>query len=200
MPQSAAASGQVDEVLAVEAMPARLMEYRKHLHSVSISKDGSGIRTDTAQHIATIFGALRARTGHDFLQYKEKTLLRRLQRRMHLLQIETTEAYIEKVRVQPEELDQLFRELLIGVTQFFLDPTAFEALNETVLKGLVANKGADETVRVRVSGCATGHEAYTIAILLREAIGNRRPKPKIQIFGTDIDDRAITAARLGRYG
>ena len=199
MPQSAAASGQVDEVLAVEAMPARLVQYRKHLHSVSVSKDGNGTRTDAAQHIATIFGALRARTGHDFLQYKEKTLLRRLQRRMQLLQIETTEAYIEKVRDQPEELDQLFRELLIGVTQFFRDPVAFEALNETVLKGLVANKGADETVRVWVPGCATGHEAYTIAILLREAIGNRRPKPKVQIFGTDIDDRAIAAARLGRY-
>ena len=199
MPQSAAASGQVDEVLAVEAIPARLVEYRKHLHSVSVNKDDNGTRTDAAQYIATIFGALRARTGHDFLQYKEKTLLRRLQRRMQLLQIETTEAYIERVRDQPEELDQLFRELLIGVTQFFRDPVAFEALNETVLKGLVANKGADETVRVWVPGCATGHEAYTIAILLREAIGNRRPTLKIQVFGTDIDDRAISAARIGRY-
>ncbi len=199
MPQSAAASGQVDEVLAVEAMPARLIEYRKHLQSVSASKDGSGTRTDATQRIATIFGALRARTGHDFLQYKEKTLLRRLQRRMQVLQIETTEGYIERVRDQPEELDQLFQELLIGVTQFFRDPTAFDALNETVLKGLVANKGADETVRVWVPGCATGHEVYTIAILLREAIGTRRAKPKVQIFGTDIDDRAIAAARLGRY-
>ena len=199
MPQSAAASGQVDDVLAVEAMPVRLMDYRKHFSSVSANKDSNGTRTDAAQHIATIFGALRARTGHDFLQYKEKTLLRRLQRRMQLLQIETAEGYIERVRDKPEELDQLFRELLIGVTQFFRDPASFEALNETVLKGLVANKGADETVRVWVPGCATGHEAYTIAILLREAVGTRRPKPRIQIFGTDIDDRAIAAARLGRY-
>jgi len=199
MPQSAAASGQVDEVLAVEAMPARLIEYQKHLHSVSVKKDGNGTRTDAAQHIATIFGALRARTGHDFLQYKEKTLLRRLQRRMQLLQIETTEAYIERIRDQPEELVKLFQELLIGVTQFFRDPAAFEALNETVLKGLVVDKGADETVRIWVPGCARGHEAYTIAILLREAIGNRRSKPKVQIFGTDIDDRAIAVARQGRY-
>ncbi len=199
MPQSAAASGQVDEVLAVEAMPARLITYRKHLHSVLVNKDSNGTRTDATQHIATIFSALRARTGHDFLQYKEKTLLRRLQRRMQLLQIETTESYIERIRDQPEELDKLFQELLIGVTQFFRDPAAFEALNETVLKGLVANKGADETVRVWVPGCAAGHEVYTIAILLREAIGTLRPKPKVQIFGTDIDDRAIAAARLGRY-
>ena len=199
MPQSAAASGQVDEVLAVEAMPARLIVHKKYVHSVAFSKNGSAPRTDAAQQIETIFGALRARTGHDFLQYKEKTLLRRLQRRMQLLQIESTEGYIQRVRDQPEELDHLFRELLIGVTQFFRDSAAFDALNESVLKGLVANKGADETVRVWVPGCATGHEAYTIAILLREAIGTRRPKPKIQIFGTDIDDRAIAAARLGRY-
>lgn len=88
MPQSAAASGQVDEVLAVEAMPARLMEHQEHLHSASVRKDGNETPTDAAQHIATIFGALRARTGHDFLQYKEKTLLRRLQRRMQVLQID----------------------------------------------------------------------------------------------------------------
>ncbi len=93
---------------------------------------------------------------------------------MLLLQIEPAEGYIERIRDQPEELDQLFRELLIGVTQFFRDPAAFDALNETVLKDLVANKGADETVWV--PGCATGHEAYTIAILLGEAIGNRHPK------------------------
>ncbi len=118
---------------------------------------------------------------------------------MQLLQIETTQGYLQWVRDQPEELDELFKELLIGVTQFFRDPAAFEALNETVLKGLVANKGADETVRIWVPGCATGHEAYTIAILLREAMGSKRPKPRIQIFGTDIDDRAIAIARQGRY-
>ncbi len=199
MPQSAAAAGLVDEILAVEAMPARLKAYKRYLTSVSVRRDGSAPSSDTTQHIATIFGALRARTGHDFLQYKEKTLTRRLQRRMQLLQIETTEAYIDRIKDQPEELDQLFRELLIGVTQFFRDPPAFEVLNDTVLKALVHDKGADEIVRVWVPGCATGQEAYTIAILLREAIGNRRPKPKVQIFGTDIDDRAIAAARLGRY-
>jgi two-component system, chemotaxis family, CheB/CheR fusion protein len=199
MPQNAAASGQVDEVIAVEAMPARLIAYQKHLKSVASGKADAGGQSNEAKDIVTIFGALRARTGHDFLQYKEKTLLRRLHRRMQLLQIETTGGYIDKVREQPDELDHLFRELLIGVTQFFRDPAAFEALNEAVLKDLVANKGADETVRVWVPGCATGHEAYTLAILLREAMGTKRPKPKIQIFGTDIDERAIALARLGRY-
>jgi two-component system, chemotaxis family, CheB/CheR fusion protein len=199
MPQNAAASGQVDEVLAVEAMPARLLAYQKHLTAVRSGKTDETTSSDDAQNVVTIFGALRARTGHDFLNYKEKTLLRRLHRRMQLLQIETTQGYLQRVRDQPEELDELFRELLIGVTQFFRDPAAFEALNETVLKGLVANKGADETVRIWVPGCATGHEAYTLAILLREAMGSKRPKPRIQIFGTDIDDRAIAIARQGRY-
>lgn len=199
MPQSAAASGQVDEVLPVEAMPARLTAYQKHLIDVAGSKDADGIRTDAVSHMATIMGALRARSGHDFSEYKEKTLVRRLQRRMQLLQVDTPAAYIELFRKQPEELDLLFRELLIGVTQFFRDPDAFEALNEDVLKKLLSGKGAHESIRVWVAGCATGEEAFTLAILLREAMDARRPKPKVQIFATDIDDRAITAARLGRY-
>ena len=199
MPQSAAATGQVDEVLAVEAMPARLAAYQAHLNGVAGSKDGEGMRTDATSHMATIMGALRARSGHDFSEYKEKTLVRRLQRRMQLLQVDSPAAYIELFREQPEELDLLFRELLIGVTQFFRDPEAFDALNTSVLKGLVTGKGAHETVRVWVAGCATGQEAFTLAILLREAMDARRPRPKVQIFGTDIDDRAIAAARLGRY-
>ena len=199
MPQSAAATGQVDEVLAVEAMPARLAAYKAHLKGVAGSKDGDGMRIDATSHMATIIGALRARSGHDFSEYKDKTLVRRLQRRMQLLQVETPVAYIELFRKQPEELDLLFRELLIGVTQFFRDPDAFAALNESVLKGLMSGKGAHETVRVWVPGCATGQEAYTIAILLREAMDARRPRPRVQIFGTDIDDRAIATARLGRY-
>ncbi len=199
MPQSAAASGQVDDVLAVEDMPARLVAYQKHLRGVSAVKDGDGTRTDAASHLSTIMAALRARVGHDFSGYKEKTLVRRLQRRMQLLEVAAPEAYIELYGEHPEELDHLFQEVLIGVTQFFRDPASFEALDATVLKGLVAGKGADETVRVWVPGCSTGQEAYTIAILLREAMDKRRARPKIQIFGTDIDDRAIAIARLGRY-
>jgi two-component system CheB/CheR fusion protein len=199
MPQSAAASGQVDDVLAVEAMPARLVAHQRHLMDVAGNKDGDGTRTDAASHMSTIMAALRARSGHDFSEYKEKTLVRRLQRRMQLLQVDTPAAYIRRFRDDPDELDRLFHELLIGVTQFFRDPAAFDALNATVLNGLVAGKGAHETVRVWVPGCATGQEAYTIAILLREAIDAGQPRPKVQIFGTDIDDRAIAVARLGRY-
>jgi two-component system CheB/CheR fusion protein len=199
MPLSAASTGQVDDVLAVEGMPARIVAYHKHLIGVAGTKDGDGFRQDAASHLATIMGALRARSGHDFSEYKEKTLLRRLQRRMQVLHVETPSAYIERFREQPEELDMLFRELLIGVTQFFRDPAAFEALASTVIKGLVAGKGADDDIRVWVPGCSTGQEAFTLAILISEAMDSRRPKPKVQIFGTDIDDRAIALARLGRY-
>ncbi len=199
MPQSAAATGQVDEVLAVEAMPARIVAYHRHMTGVAGAKDGEGLRQDAATHLATIMGALRARSGHDFSEYKGKTLLRRLQRRMQVLQVETPFAYIERFRKQPEELDMLFRELLIGVTQFFRDPASFEALAATVIADLVAGKGADGEIRIWVPGCSTGQEAYTLAILIREAMDTRRPTPKVQIFGTDIDDRAIALARLGRY-
>ncbi len=199
MPLSATATGQVDEVLAVEAMPARLMAYQKHLTDVAPAKDSDGARKDAGSHLLTIMTALRARSGHDFSQYKEKTLVRRLQRRMQVLQLDTPDAYIQRYRQQPEELDLLFRELLIGVTDFFRDPAAFDALASTVLKDLVAGKGSGDEIRIWIPGCATGQEVFTIAILLREAMNGRRARPRVQIFGTDIDDRAIAVARLGRY-
>ena len=198
MPLSATATGQVDEVLAVEAIPARLIAYREHLAGVAPSKDGEGARKDAGSHLMTIMAALRARSGHDFSEYKEKTLVRRLQRRMHVLHVDTPQAYIDRYHEHPEELDLLFRELLIGVTEFFRDSAAFDVVVETLLKNL-ASKGADDNIRVWVPGCATGQEAYSLAILLREAMKGRRHRPRVQIFGTDIDDQAIAVARLGRY-
>ncbi|HEY5105538.1 MAG TPA: chemotaxis protein CheB [Caulobacteraceae bacterium] len=199
MPLSATATGQVDEVLAVEAIPAKLIAHQKHLKGVAPSKDDDGARKDAGSHLLTIMAALRVRSGYDFSEYKEKTLVRRLQRRMQLLQVDTPQAYIERYHSQPEELDQLFRELLIGVTEFFRDSAAFAALDATVLKDLASKKGADDDIRVWVPACATGQEAFSLAILLREAMTGRRHRPKVQIFGTDIDDRAIAVARLGRY-
>jgi two-component system CheB/CheR fusion protein len=199
MPQSAANTGLVDDILSVESMPARIISYQKHFASVAQDKDDEGVRQDTATHLTAILRALHARSGHNFREYKEKTLIRRLQRRMQVLQVESPEAYMERLAKTPEELDSLLRELLIGVTQFFRDPAAFDALNETVLRDLVAGKGTDEEIRVWVPGCATGEEAYTIAILLREAMEVGGVQPKVQIFGTDLDERAITLARLGCY-
>ena len=199
MPQSAWNTGLVDEVLPVEEMPARLLSYNNHLASVAAGKNDEGVRQDAITHVSTILRQLHLRTGHDFSEYKEKTIIRRLQRRMQVLQVESPEAYINRLPETPEELDMLFRELLISVTQFFRDPTAFDALNVAVIGPLVAGKDGGEDIRVWVPGCATGEEAYSLAILLREALDMGRRRPKIQIFATDMDERAIGVARSGRY-
>ena len=200
MPGSAAATGQVDFVLPVEAMPAKLIEYRRHLIAVRAEKGSDGTRQDAAKHLTRIFHMLRQAVGHDFSHYKEKTLVRRIQRRMQVLQIDDVPAYIEHLQKQPGELQLLFQEMLIGVTRFFRDAEVFEALEHDVIAKIVEQKtGADEAIRVWVPGCATGEEAYSIAILIREATIKHRISPSVQIFGTDIDDQAIQAARSARY-
>src|SRR5690348_7539016 len=118
MPSSAAATGLVDEVMPVEQMPARLLAYAQHLGRISDRKAPDGTRHDAAEHLTRICALLRARLGHDFSQYKENTLVRRIQRRMQVLQIDNVPEYIERLRNDPNQLDLLFRDLLIGVTQF----------------------------------------------------------------------------------
>lgn len=203
MPASAAATGLVDHILPVEAMPARLIAHKQHLEVTDSHKGPDGARQDLAAHLRTICGLLRAEVGHDFSQYKEKTLARRVQRRMHVVQTETVPDYIAHLRQHPEEHQQLFREVLIGVTEFFRDPKAFDALQSVAIPKLLSGRGAADTLRVWVPGCATGEEAYSIAIALKESMGRdgrgKRGDPKVQIFATDIDDYAIGAARAGRY-
>ena len=199
MPASAAATGLVDHVLPVEEIPALLRAHAAHLRHTQDRKSPDGIREDLASHVQAITGLLRAEVGHDFGDYKEKTLVRRIQRRMQVLQLATVPEYITRLRHDPAEAETLFRELLIGVTSFFRDPPAFAALQAKVLPELLVDKGAADTLRAWVPGCSTGEEAYSIAIALREAMGDRRSAPKVQVFATDIDDRAIAIARSGRY-
>lgn len=199
MPQSAAATGLVDCVLAVEAMPAKLIEYQCHLGEVEERKDREGIREDAKEHLAAITSLLRQRIKQDFSGYKPNTLIRRIQRRMQVLQIETVPAYVEHLRRENEESDVLFRELLIGVTHFFRDEDAFEALKTTILPSLLANKKANEPIRVWVAGCATGEEVYSVAILLQETLEEQNAVHPIAVFGTDIDPQAIAFARAARY-
>jgi two-component system, chemotaxis family, CheB/CheR fusion protein len=199
MPMSATATGFVDYVLAIEEMPAKLIAYSRHLLSVEHHKDADGTRLDAGEHLAKICSLLRSKLGHDFSEYKERTLVRRIQRRMQVLQIDAMPDYIERLRKEPNECELLFRELLIGVTHFFRDPPAFDALETRVIPHLIDNKGADDTVRVWVPACATGEEVYSIAILLKEAVGRRDAGPRFQIFATDIDDRAVAVARAARY-
>jgi two-component system CheB/CheR fusion protein len=153
---SATATGLVDYVLSIEEMPARLIAYSRHLLSVEPHKDADGTRLDAGEHLAKICSLVRSKLGHDFSQYKEKTLVRRIQRRMQVLQIDAVPDYIERLRAEPNECGLLFHELLIGVTHFFRDPPAFDALATQVIPHLIHNKGADDIVRVWVPACATG--------------------------------------------
>lgn len=199
MPQSATSTGSVDYVLAVDAMAAKLADYKSHLGRVEPLKGSDGIRDDAHEHLTTITTLLRNRLKHDFSGYKTNTLVRRIQRRMQVLQIETVSAYVEHLRKEKDEAHALFRELLISVTRFFRDEEAFEALKRSALPSLLANKNSKDPLRVWVVGCATGEEVYSIAILLQEAMEANSAIHPVSIFGTDIDPDAIAFARAARY-
>ncbi|NPU67200.1 SAM-dependent methyltransferase [Bradyrhizobium sp. 83012] len=198
MPSSAAATGLVDLVSSVESLPSKLLKHQAHLAKVEEQKS-DGARDDIRESLNAITAVLRRRLKHDFSGYKQNTLVRRIQRRMQVLQIESVPAYAEHLRAEPSEGDALFRELLIGVTQFFRDEDAFEALKTNALPALFAGRPADEPIRVWVAGCATGEEVYSIAVLLQEFMGARRMEAAVTIFATDIDPQAVAFARAARY-
>jgi two-component system, chemotaxis family, CheB/CheR fusion protein len=199
MPTNAAATGLVDHVVPVEAMPEKLIAHQERLSAASGWQASQASREDWQRHLGKISNLLCAGVGHDFSDYKNSTLIRRVQRRMQLLQIDGVASYIAHLEVDPHEPDLLFRELLIGVTQFFRDPEAFEALRATVLPRLLADRNPDDPIRVWVPGCATGEEVYSLAILLREEMSAANVDFKVQIFGTDLDANAISVARAARY-
>src|SRR5262249_2121954 len=144
----------------------------------------AGDISEATDHLTQICALLRTRTGHDFSGYKDKTVARRVQRRMQVLQVDSVPEFIDRLRSEPREVDVLLQDLLIGVTSFFRDPAAFEALEEKVIPSLFDGKGPDDTVRVWVPGCSTGEEAYSIAILLREHMPKGQAAPKVQIFAS----------------
>ena len=198
MPHSAVATGLVDVVLPVEALPDRLIEYARHV--AAVRSDGHGDFADQARrHLVKIYTLLRRRNGHDFSRYKDSTFIRRVQRRMQVVQLTDIEDYIGLLRKDPREVDLLFRDLLIGVTHFFRDRRAFATLAKDVIPELIAGKTSEDQIRVWVPGCATGEEAYSIAMLLREALAKTDVAPKVSIFATDIDDQALETARAGLY-
>jgi two-component system CheB/CheR fusion protein len=199
MPRSAAATGLVDHVTSVENLPAKLLEHQAHLGKVEERKGTDGAREDVRESLAAITAVLRKRLKHDFSGYKPNTMIRRIQRRMQVLQMEAVKDYADYLRREPSEGDALFRELLIGVTQFFRDKDAFEALRVNVLPPLLATREPIDPIRIWVAGCATGEEVYSIAILLQEAIGALRTDALVTIFGTDIDPQAIAFARAPRF-
>ncbi len=199
MPQSATSGGFVDHVLPVEDMPQALVDYRKHRTTCDADKGPDGIRQDLPSRLGEICAALHIKLGHDFSDYKTGTLMRRIQRRMHVLQTDQVADYVEQLRTLPHEAELLFRELLISVTRFFRDRDAFDALEAKVIPLLLADPAATDTVRVWVAGCATGEEAYSVAILLKECLARLGSRRQLQVFATDVDDRAIAVARSGLY-
>ena len=197
MPAGAIATGVVDLVAPIQAIPAHLMRLRG-TSSMETDLNEASLQEANATRLA-ICTILQTQVGHDFSGYKEKTFLRRVQRRMQVLNIALISDYVARLEQDREEVLLLFRDLLIRVTSFFRDKEAFEALEHVVMPRLFAGKHADGTVRVWVPGCATGEEAYSIAILLREQMDKLQAVPKVQVFATDIDELAIGTARLGRY-
>ncbi len=198
MPRSAIATGMVDFVLTPAEMPGELIAYCGHAFG-RVPDAPSRTRTGTSEALHKIFVLLRAQTGHDFSQYKQSTIARRVGRRQAVHRIEQMDGYVRLLQHSPGEVDALFLDLLIGVTSFFRDPEAFAALEAHVIPNLFANRSADAAVRVWVPGCSSGEEAYSIAILLMEYVEAAKRNFKLQVFATDIDRRAIDCARIGRY-
>ncbi|MCP4537371.1 MAG: PAS domain-containing protein [Chloroflexi bacterium] len=198
MPRSAISTGLVDYILPPDEMPQQLMTYVEHAL-------GKGARPavapvpETTDSLQKIFILLRAQTGHDFSYYKQNTIRRRIERRMAVNQIERLNDYVRYLQQNPLEVETLFREILIGVTNFFRDPEAFEMLEETVLPSLLEKRPPDHAVRIWIPGCSTGEEAYSITMLLREQMDTLRIDHKVQVFATDIDGDAIEKARAGIY-
>lgn len=199
MPLSATAAGFVDHVLPVEDMPQALIKYQAHLGVSQAAVGKDGIRGDLAPFLPKICAVVKARIGRDFSLYKPGTLMRRIQRRMNMLQAKDVPIYLEQLTNLPHEVEALFQEFLVSVTQFFRDPAAFEALELSVITKIVETQDETEPVRVWVAACATGEEAYSIAILLLEYMARTGCHRPIQIFATDVDTRAIDFARAGRY-
>ncbi|MBO1022637.1 PAS domain-containing protein [Methylobacterium sp. SD274] len=196
MPQNAISTGTADFVAPLARLAERVMELAHSKEAVrSLDMDAS------ANELRRIVAFLRARLGHDFSGYKRATVMRRVIRRMQVCRTDTLADYANHLLATPEEAKELFTDLLISVTQFFRDPQAFEALRHQTIRPLFDDLGPEkgENLRAWVVGCATGEEAYSLAILLHEEAARRKLHPQIQIFATDLDDTALGIAREGRY-
>jgi two-component system CheB/CheR fusion protein len=203
MPRNSIETGMVDWVLPVEEMPARLMQYFRLENAVDLPPedapaDGAGAAATNEAELRDVLSFLRTRTGRDFLQYKRATVLRRIARRMQVNGVDNLPGYLNVLRTRPGECKELLQDLLISVTNFFRDADCFAALEAQVPK-LFEGKGPNDVVRVWVIACATGEEAYSVAILLAEHARSLEAPPLVQVFATDLDDQAVHTARDAVY-
>lgn len=196
MPSSAIATGIIDEILAPNEMAEKVINY-----------SNSNIKTQTIIPIVTyneeilkkIFLLLQSQTSHDFSMYKPSTMGRRIERRLVVNKIDTIEEYYEYLKRSKNEVTTLFNDLLIGVTSFFRDEEVFASLEKNAIPKLFLDKSSDSTIRVWITGCSTGEEPYSIAILIMEYMQKTKERFAVQIFATDIDETAIATARAGIY-
>jgi|CXWL01.1.fsa_nt_gi two-component system CheB/CheR fusion protein len=195
MPSSAIAAGVVDVVKPADRMSEPLQAYAGGLTRPVLPIP----EPDPFQTLRKIFILLRDRTGNDFALYKENTIHRRIERRMNVHQIETLKQYLRFLLANPHELDALFQELLIGVTSFFRDSEAFDVLEQKVLPSLLEGTADGATLRLWVAGCSTGEEVYSLAIIFKELLTQKKLRRTVQIFATDLDSQAIETARAGLY-
>ncbi|MGB3224067.1 MAG: chemotaxis protein CheB, partial [Desulforhopalus sp.] len=198
MPQSAITTGMADIIYAVDKLPEKIIEIAHRSVFLVQRKDvRPGEKID--QQLKAIFQIIHTTTGNDFSSYKISTILRRIERRMAVNNSSELDNYIDLLKEHSGESRALFKEFLIGVTRFFRDSKAFEVLKQRIIPELVDNCEEDEPIRIWLVGCATGEEAYSVGILLREHFQEHRVQRKVQIFATDIDESAIETGRAGVY-
>ena len=199
MPRSAIDAGLADIIAPVEKLPSAIYAYLNYLPQ--LSKPDSSLESKSQSGLEKVVILLRTQTGHDFSLYKKNTVYRRIERRMGIHQIDKINDYVHFLQGNPHETELLFKELLIGVTSFFRDPAAWEALKTKGIPSILASMPSGGTIRAWVAGCSTGEEAYSLAIILKEAIESIKPSRNfgIQIFASDLDKDAIEKARFGIY-
>jgi two-component system CheB/CheR fusion protein len=199
MPRSAIDAGLADIVAPAGDLPEKIQAYLRR--TPLIVKSDAELEDKTQSAMEKVIVLLRSHTGNDFSLYKRNTLYRRIERRMGIHQIHKMSAYVRYLQENSQELDLLFKELLIGVTNFFRDPLVWEDLGKKILPALFHQRTASQALRAWVPGCSTGEEAYTLAMIFREAVDQLNPKANfvLQIFATDLDRDAIDKARQGIF-
>jgi two-component system CheB/CheR fusion protein len=154
---------------------------------------------DTEQQFDALLEYLKRTRGFDFSAYKRAGLMRRVQRRLQVLQIESFADYLDYLEVHPDEFSRLFNTILINVTAFFRDPPVWDYVAETVLPKIIESKSPGEPVRVWSAGCASGEEAYTLAMLLAQRLGMEQFRERVKIYASNVDEDALNKARLATY-
>ena len=198
MPESAIKTGLADYILPADKMPEQLNGYVARFYQKAARRTPP-LPEKTPGAMQKIFMLLRSKTGHDFSLYKKNTIHRRIEKRMSVHQFEDASQYVRYLQDHPDEVKNLFKELLIGVTNFFRDAEAFEILKKKILPKMLSGKAENYELRIWAPGCSTGEEVYSIAMVIREYMDELKHNFKVQLFGTDIYEEAIARARAGLY-